>query len=97
MMARQGAGGAVTLPPPIHQIRAAMPPSPARIWRTPAGGTVACAEKLKVLEQNLEEFETVARDILEDAALMGCDVEQVRAVLRERLDLLRVRYSGRGI
>ncbi|HSV29931.1 MAG TPA: hypothetical protein VLL76_10240 [Candidatus Omnitrophota bacterium] len=46
-----------------------------------------------MLEQNLAEFEALAVDLLEDAALMGCDVEQVRGVLRERIDGVEVRYS----
>jgi uncharacterized protein (UPF0335 family) len=62
-------------------------------WVTPDGKPVSCAEKLKVLEQNLAEFEAQAQDILEDAALMGCDVEQVRSVLRERLAAVAVRYG----
>lgn len=61
-------------------------------WRTPAGNAVSCIEKLRVLEQNLVEFEAIALDLLEDAALMGCDVEQVRAILRERLDAISVNY-----
>lgn len=62
------------------------------LWRTPEGQPVSCAEKLKVLEQNLAEFEGVALDILEDAALMGCDVEQVREVLAARLGAIELRY-----
>lgn len=63
-----------------------------RPWLTPEGTPVSCAEKLKVLEQNLAEFEALAQDLLEDAALMGCDVEQVREVLMERLAAVNVRY-----
>lgn len=63
-----------------------------QLWRTPEGLPVSCAEKLKVLEQNLAEFEGVALDILEDAALMGCDVEQVREVLAIRLGAIELRY-----
>lgn len=64
-----------------------------RLWLTPAGQPVSCGEKLKVLEQNLAEFEASARDILEDAALMGCDVEQVRHVLAERLAAIDIRFG----
>jgi hypothetical protein len=64
----------------------------ARIWLTPEGEPVGCAEKLKVLEQNLAEFEAVALDILDDAALMGCDVEQVRLVLAERLHAVKIAH-----
>ena len=52
-------------------------------WRKPDGSPVACVEKLKVLEQNLDEFRALAVDFLEDAALMGCDVGQVRQVLSD--------------
>lgn len=65
---------------------------PSKDWRTPEGELVSCLEKLKVLEQNLSEFEAMALDILEDAALMGCDVEQVRNALEERLQAIQVRY-----
>ncbi|MGE5475897.1 MAG: hypothetical protein ACM3Q1_04530 [Bacteroidales bacterium] len=66
-------------------------PMPA--WRTPDGEPVSCLEKLKVLAQNLQEFEEMAQDILEDAALMGCDVEQVREALSSRLAEVRIRYA----
>lgn len=64
----------------------------SRVWLTPSGEPVSCLEKLKVLEQNLQEFESVAQDLLEDAALMGCDVDQVRDVLRQQLEALQIRY-----
>lgn len=67
-------------------------PMPA--WRTPDGEPVSCLEKLKVLAQNLQEFEEMAQDILEDAALMGCDVEQVRDALSERLTAVQIRYGS---
>lgn len=63
-------------------------------WRTPDGEPVSCLEKLKVLAQNLQEFEEMAQDILEDAALMGCDVEQVREALTARLAEVRIRYAN---
>lgn len=66
---------------------------PSHAWRTPKGDPVACLEKLKVLEQNLAEFQDMALDILEDAALMGCDVEQVRDALAQRLLAVEVRYN----
>lgn len=70
-----------------------MSSGPSHAWRTPEGEPVGCLEKLKVLEQNLAEFEAVALDILEDAALMGCDVEQVRDALAQRLLKIDVRYK----
>ena len=59
-------------------------------WRQPDGSPVSCVEKIKVLDQNLAEFRAVALDFLEDATLMGCDVEAVRRLLAEELAALKV-------
>jgi len=52
------------------------------VWRQPDGNPVSCVEKIKVLNQNLEEIRQLAQDALEDAILMGCDEAQIRAVLQ---------------
>jgi hypothetical protein len=41
---------------------------------------VSCEEKIKVLNQNLEEIRQSCQDAFEDALLMGCDEEQIRKV-----------------
>jgi len=51
------------------------------LWRTPEGEPVSCVEKIKVLNENLDELRGLAQDALEDAVLMGCDERQVREVL----------------
>jgi len=51
------------------------------IWRAPDGEPVSCVEKIKVLNENLEEIHALAQEALEDAVLMGCDETQVREVL----------------
>ncbi len=63
------------------------------LWRKLDGDPVSCTEKLKVLEQNLDEFQGLALDFLEDAALMGCDVEQVRQVLVDTLGAIPAPYT----
>jgi len=50
-------------------------------WLTPEGEAVSCVEKIKVLNENLEELRELAQEALEDAVLMGCDERQVREVL----------------
>ena len=45
--------------------------SPELPWRKPDGSVVACAEKLKVMQENLEELRQVAQDVLEDAVLIA--------------------------
>lgn len=52
-------------------------------WLTPEGAPVGCREKIKVLNENLEEIRGLAQDALEDAVLMGCDETQFRKVLRQ--------------
>ena len=51
------------------------------VWRQPDGTLVSCVDKLKVLNENLEEIRQVCQDAFEDAVLMGCDEGQVRDVL----------------
>jgi hypothetical protein len=51
------------------------------VWHTPEGEPVSCIEKIKVLNENLEELQALAQDALEDAVLMGCDEAQFREVL----------------
>jgi uncharacterized protein (UPF0335 family) len=42
---------------------------------------VSCIEKIKVLNENLEEIQAMAQEALEDAVLMGCDERQFRQVI----------------
>ena len=51
------------------------------VWLDADGEAVSCVEKLKVLNENLEEIREMSQDALEDALLMGCDEAQVRQVL----------------
>lgn len=51
-------------------------------WLTPEGEKVSCIEKIKVLNENLEELQALAQEALEDAVLMGCDEKQFRQVIQ---------------
>ena len=62
------------------------------IWRSPKGEIIACVEKNKVMQENLEEIRQICQDALEDAVLMGCDELQVRAVLKELIATLHNPY-----
>ena len=66
------------------------------IWRQPDGELVSCAEKLKVLNENLEEIRQYCQDAFEDAILMGCDEAQVREVLQSVVDAIENPYKGRA-
>ena len=67
----------------------------APTWRQPDGQPVSCVEKLKVLNENLDEIRQMAQDALEDAVLMGCDEKQVRDVFADLLASLENPYRGR--
>jgi hypothetical protein len=64
-------------------------------WRQPDGKPVSCLEKIKVLNQNIQEIETLCADALEDGALMGCDAELIKAALHELIDGLEMPYTGK--
>ena len=64
----------------------------AIIWRSPKGDVIACVERNKVLQENLDEIRQVCQDALEDAMLMGCDEWQFRAVLAELIAALKNPY-----
>ncbi|THF61472.1 hypothetical protein E6C76_20550 [Pseudothauera nasutitermitis] len=64
------------------------------VWQAPDGSPIACVEKLRVLAQNHQELHQVALDALEDALLMGCCEQQVRAALHALIDALEPRFGG---
>jgi hypothetical protein len=69
-------------------------PSKSRpMWRQPDGKPVSCLEKIKVLNQNIQEIETLCADALEDGVLMGCDVDQIKAALHELIDGLETPFK----
>ncbi|MBS1188503.1 MAG: hypothetical protein H6R10_295 [Rhodocyclaceae bacterium] len=63
------------------------------VWKRPDGSTVACTEKIKVLQQNLDELRQIAQDAFEDALLMECDEDQIRAVFLELIRSLENPYQ----
>lgn len=65
-------------------------------WLTPEGEPVSCLDKIKVLNENLEEIQQLAQDALEDAVLMGCDETQFRRVMRELAESLGNPYRKKG-
>lgn len=64
------------------------------IWRAADGSVVSCTEKVKVMTENLQELQQVAQDAFEDAILMGCDEQQVRAFLVELMQGLDNPYQS---
>jgi hypothetical protein len=64
-------------------------------WRQPDGKPVSCLEKIKVLNQNIQEIESLCADALEDGVLMGCDADQIKAALHELIDGLEVPHTAK--
>lgn len=67
--------------------------SPHPTWVDPAGKPVSCLEKIKVLNENIDEIQQMCQDALEDAVLMGCDEAQVRAELHRLIDALGAAFK----
>lgn len=65
------------------------------VWLQPDGQPLSCREKIKVLNENLEEIREMAQDALEDAVLMGGDEAQLRAVLHSLMEQLKNPYAGK--
>ncbi len=65
------------------------------VWRKPDGEPVSCRDKIKVLNENLEEIRQMCQDALEDGILMECDETQLRQVLHGLVDALDNPYAGR--
>ncbi len=63
------------------------------VWRHPDGTSVSCLEKIKVLNENLEELHQIAQDALEDGLLIGCDERQLRETLHGLVDSLSNPYA----
>ncbi len=61
-------------------------PSVAPVWKQPDGKPVSCLEKIKVLNENLEEIRAMIADAVEDGVLMGCDPTQIRAVFHDLVE-----------
>lgn len=92
-MQRSAAPGLAGPGPDAHNTAMAQDDLTKLRWLQPDGAPVSCVEKLKVLNQNLEEMRQICQDALEDAVLMGCDEDQVRAVFRQTIDRLANPYK----
>ncbi len=72
------------------------PPHTPPVWRQSDGKPVSCLEKIKVLNQNIQEIETLCADALEDGVLMGCDADQIKQALHELIEGLPVPHARKG-
>ncbi|KDN11704.1 hypothetical protein BGI40_06395 [Snodgrassella communis] len=68
-----------------------LPPMPK--WVDDAGNFVSCTEKIKVMQQNMQEIYELAQEAFEDGLLMGCQEQQLRAYLTELMATLENPYQ----
>jgi hypothetical protein len=68
----------------------------APVWRQSDGKPVSCLEKIKVLNENIHEIETLCADALEDGVLMGCDASQIKEALHALIDGLAEPHAKKG-
>jgi len=61
---------------------------PPAVWRRADGTIISCVEKIKVLNENLAELRQMAQDAFEDALLLECPDEVIRAELHKLVDSL---------
>ena len=65
------------------------------VWRASTGEVISCYEKNKVMKENLDEIRQICQDVFEDALLMGCDENQVKAELSKLIDSLANPYRNK--
>ncbi len=65
-------------------------------WLTPTGEKLSCIEKIKVLNENLQEIQALAQEAMEDAILMGGDETQFRQVIETIAQSLTNPYRKDG-
>ena len=68
---------------------------PTVIWCMLDGSVVSCHEKVKVLNENYAELQTLLQDLLDDALVLGCSEAQVRDVLQQMLNELKATVAER--
>ncbi len=61
-------------------------------WLKPDGSALACVEKIKVLNENIEELRALTQDAVDDAVLMGGTQAQIKQVLLDMLDGIVSQY-----
>jgi len=62
-------------------------------WYGPDGEKIACTEKIKVMQQNIDELQQIAEDAFEDGVLMGINPDQIRQCLADLMMGLKTPFS----
>lgn len=68
-----------------------------RIWHDDKGNVVACAEKIKVMEEDIVELKQMLQDIFEDGILMDISELELRECLLQLVHNLINPYKGKNV
>ena len=63
------------------------------IWKTKSKEIISCDEKLKILNENLNEIESLCQSAMDDAILMGCDEEDFKSKVIELIKNSKFSFS----
>ena len=63
------------------------------VWCRPDNSVVSCTEKVKVMNENLDEIVQIMQDAFEDGLLMDVAEEQMKTVLHRLVDQLHNPYQ----
>ena len=63
------------------------------IWKTKSKEMISCDEKLKILNENLIEIESLCQSAMDDAILMGCDEEDFKSKVIEVIKNSKFSFS----
>lgn len=62
-------------------------------WKYKDGKIISCTEKVKILDENLQEVEQIVQDSIDDAVLMGCDIEEIKQIFINKIQSLDSEYN----
>ena len=65
------------------------------VWLRDNGSVVSCTEKVKVMNENLDEIAQQMQDALEDGLLMEVSEQQMRDILHGMVDKLANPWPGK--
>ena len=63
------------------------------IWHSNEGDKISCLEKIKVMEQNLDEIKVLLQDVIDDGVLMGISEQQIKEEMIKLIKTIKTDYS----
>ena len=61
----------------------------ATVWINEKKQKITCKDKIKVLDENIEQVKDLAQEIIDEAILIGADVDQVKNTLNKAISAIK--------